>query len=73
MYTYSFTYFIIFFNKTNDQTCVKKSTVSNILKRREYEYSGKAWITSQFSITYFCIALRYIDDSRKSVMLDAVV
>jgi hypothetical protein len=36
MYTYSFTYFINFFNKTNGQTCAKKSTVSNILKRREY-------------------------------------
>ena len=36
MYTYSFTYFINFFNKTNGQICAKKSTVSNILKRREY-------------------------------------
>ena len=36
MYIYSFTYFTIFFNKTNGQTCAKKSTVSNISKRREY-------------------------------------
>ena len=36
MYTYSFTYFTNFFNKTNGQTCAKKSMVLNILKRREY-------------------------------------
>ena len=36
MYTYSFTYFTNFFDKTNGQTCAKKSTMSNVLKRREY-------------------------------------
>ncbi len=36
MYTYSFTYFTNFFNKTNGQTYDKKSIVSNILKQREY-------------------------------------
>ena len=39
MYTYSFTYFTNFLNKTNGQTCAKKSTVSNILKRREYHFN----------------------------------
>ena len=31
MYTYSFIYFINFFNKMNGQTYTKKSTVLNIL------------------------------------------
>ena len=39
MYTYSFTYFTNLFNKTNGQTCAKKSMVSNILKWREYNFT----------------------------------
>ena len=34
--------YLKFLNKTNDQTCTKKSMVSNILKRREYQLPFKS-------------------------------
>ncbi len=64
MYTYSFTYFTNFFNKTNGQTCAKKSTVLNILKRREYVYFNSQlfkYLTNKyFIINYILFDENYI-------------
>ena len=53
--------YVNFLNKTNGQTCEKKSTASSIKKRREYfPYYSTSTIHSQILYPYMHVLMCYI-------------